>query len=558
MSPYGAKGEVVVGRRYQPSVAFFCMEYGLSPRFPIYSGGLGILAGDILKTARDLELPLLGVGILWRQGYTSQRLDGSGWPHDDFPHYTPDFCTDTGVRVQVAIRGETVTFQVWKTEAFENATLYLLDGGPPDGPHGWITGRLYNGHGPARIAQEMALGIGGVRALRALGESVQLYHFNEGHAVLAGTELIREKRERGLSFQAAWDATRDEVIFTTHTPVMAGNEAHSLDLLQEMGAFNGLSRHEMVTLGGDPFNMTVAGLRLSSFANGVSKMHGATARKMWEDVEGTAPILSITNGVHARTWQDPRIRKAFEEGQDLWEPHMQAKEELIGEIRRRTGRDFNPERLLIGFSRRAVPYKRPTLIFQQPDVIEPLLANQTIQLVFSGKAHPEDHSGKHLVQHLWQMSQRFPRSVAFLPDYDMELGALLTRGCDVWLNTPQRPLEASGTSGMKAALNGVLNLSVLDGWWPEAARHGVNGWQIGQGYEGPGQDQQDLLGLVEVLVDEVIPTYYDQPSRWREMMRNSIASAQSRFTSDRMLVEYLNLMYRPAAAIVERSPLFRT
>lgn len=534
------------------------MEYGLSSRFPIYSGGLGVLAGDILKTARDLDLPLVGIGILWRQGYTRQRLDEHGWPHDDFPHYTPDFCTDTGVRVEVAIRGETVPLKVWKTEAFENAPLYLLDAGAPDEPHGWITGRLYNGHGPARIAQEIVLGIGGVRALRALGEEVQLYHFNEGHAVLAGTELIREKRQRGLSFQAAWEATRDEVIFTTHTPVMAGNESHPLHLLQEMGAFNGLAWHEMVALGGDPFNMTVAGLRLSSFANGVSKMHGATARKMWEDVEGTAPILSITNGVHVRTWQDPRIRRAYEAGQDLWAPHMQAKRELIDEIRRRTGQTFNPERLLIGFSRRAVPYKRPTLIFQRPDVIEPLLEDQTIQLVFAGKAHPEDHAGKQLVQHLWRMSRRFPQAVAFLPDYDMDLGALLTRGCDVWLNTPQRPLEASGTSGMKAALNGVLNVSVLDGWWPEGVRHGVNGWQIGSGYEGPGQDEQDLVSLIEVLVDEVIPTFYENPTRWRQMMRESIRLADGRFTSDRMLAEYLNLMYRPAAAIVQRSPLFRT
>ncbi|BAS26624.1 alpha-glucan family phosphorylase [Limnochorda pilosa] len=538
-------------RRFRPYVAFFCMEYGLSHRFPVYSGGLGILAGDILKTARDLDLPLVGVGILWRQGYTRQVLDEHGWPHDEFPHYTPDFCDDTGVRVEVTIRGEPVSFQVWKTEAFGNNPLYLLDAGPPDGAHGWITGRLYNGHGPARIAQEMALGIGGVRALRALGEPVQLYHFNEGHAVLAATELIREKRERGLSFRAAWEATRDEVIFTTHTPVMAGNESHPLGLLEEMGAFNGLSREEMVALGGDPFTMPVAGLRVASYANGVSKMHGATARKMWEDVEGTAPILSITNGVHAGTWQDERIRRAFGEGRDLWEPHMQAKENLLAEVHRRTGHELNPERLLIGFARRAVPYKRPTLIFDRPDVTEPLLEQQTIQLVFSGKAHPEDDAGKHLVQAIWRMSQRFPRSVAFLPDYDMEIGALMTRGCDVWLNTPQRPLEASGTSGMKAALNGVLNLSVLDGWWPETVRHGVNGWQIDQGYEGPGQDHRDLLSLFQVLVDEVIPAYYEEPSRWRQMMRESVAACAGRFTSDRMLVEYLNLMYQPAAAVLQ-------
>lgn len=532
--------------KHQPRVAYFCMEYGLSADFPIYAGGLGILAGDILKTARDMELPMVGIGILWREGYSHQFVDDNGWPRDYPAFYEADFLQDTGVTVRVRIRGYNTPIKVWKVESFHNAPLYLLDTNVPGSDYGWITRRLYYGAGQDRVAQEMVLGIGGIRALRALGIPVDVYHFNEGHAVLAGIELIREKMQVGLSFDEALAATRKEVAFTTHTPVMAGNESHDHGLLTHMEAYNELSWQQMNRIGGDPFNMTVAGLRLSQIANGVSKLHGITARAMWSDYDDISPIIAITNGVHRGTWMHPEIRRAYERGLSLWPAHMQAKKELLDAIEQRQGVRLDPDTLLIGFARRAAPYKRAGLIFSHMDVIGPLLSSGRVQLVFAGKAHPGDEGGNHLISHIVDVSRRFPQAVVFLENYDMRLGQLLTAGCDVWLNNPQRPLEASGTSGMKAAMNGVLNLSVLDGWWPEACHHGVNGWQFGGGYEGPHQTKYDAASLYEVLLEEVIPAYYRNRLKWKQMMHASVETAYHRFSSERMLVEYFNMMYQPA------------
>ena len=291
---------------------------------------------------------------------------------------------------------------------------------------------------------------------------------------------------QGMAFHEAWGATREEVVFTTHTPVPAGNEYHDHGLLQYMGAYNGLNYEQMELLGGDPFGMTVAGLRLSMVANGVAKLHGITSRNMWSDIDDAAPIIAITNGVHQKTWQDEGIRKAAGSHLALWRAHMAAKRRLLKAIQERTGAQLDERKLLIGFARRAAAYKRSDLIFQRPDVIEPLLQSGQVQIVFAGKAHPDDRAGQSIISHLVQMAARFPNSVVFIPNYDMEIARLLVSGCDVWLNNPQRPLEASGTSGIKAAMNGVLNLSILDGWWPEGCWHGSTGWQIGGGYEGPG------------------------------------------------------------------------
>ena len=532
--------------KYQPRVAYFCMEYGLDEELPIYAGGLGILAGDILKSAHDLHVPLVGIGILWKEGYTSQFINEHGWPYDRPSSYALDLLEDTGVTVHVTIRGEQVPVRVWKVDCFHNAPLYLLDTAVPGSSYDWVTRRLYGGTSHDRVAQEIVLGIGGIRALEALGHTVDVYHFNEGHAALAGIELIRRRKAMGMTFHEALEATRREVVFTTHTPVMAGNEEHDLELLEYMGAFNGLSWHEMEQIGGDPFNMTVAGLRLAHMANGVSKLHGMTARSMWSDKEDRAPIVSITNGVHVNTWMYPKIRRAYEANQSLWEPHMQAKQELLTAITKRTGVRLNPKALLIGFARRAALYKRPGLIFQRMDVIGPLLESGRVQLVFSGKAHPQDEAAKRQVSKVAEITKEFPQSVVFLENYDMALGRLLTAGCDVWLNNPQRPLEASGTSGIKAALNGCLNLSVLDGWWVEACQHGVNGWQFGGGYEGPNQSKYDLASLYEVLLEEVLPTYYENPEQWRKMMVESIKSTYYRFSAQRMLIEYYNIMYQPS------------
>lgn len=527
-----------------PKVAYFCMEYGLNHEFPIYSGGLGILAGDHLKSAGDLKVPLVAVGILWRQGYTEQRIGPDGRPYDIFTDHSYDFLEDTGVKVNVTVRGNQVTCKVWKTEHFGNAPLYLLDTNLPENEEPWITDRLYSGSGDDRIAQEIVLGIGGIRALRALGILPDVYHFNEGHAVLAGIELIREKMTQGLDFKAAWEKTRQEIVFTTHTPVPAGNESHTLAALEYVGAFNGLTAEQMKAIGGNPFNMTVAGLRLSRLANAVAQLHGKTACKMWANVKDAAPIIAITNGVHPGTWQNPAIRQAFADGASLWEPHQKAKRLLIQEIEKQTGVKLHEDKLLIGFARRAAAYKRADLIFRNESIIKPLLEQGQIQLVFSGKAHPQDGIGKDLVARTVAMAKRYPKSVVFIENYNMRIGRLLTQGCDVWLNNPQRPLEACGTSGMKAAMNGVLNLSILDGWWPEGCEHGVNGWQIGNAYEGPGQDENDLKSLYQTLTKEVLPTYYGQKDMWERMMRASIKMSEY-FSSHRMVEEYYERLYRP-------------
>lgn len=532
-----------------PRVAYFCMEYGLHEEFKTYSGGLGILAGDHIKQAGEMNLPLVGIGILWRQGYTKQLIGEDGRPYDQFPDYRYDFLKDTGITVNVQIRGRQVVCKVWVVDKFGNAPLYLLDTNVPGNEEWWITDRLYGGSGDDRIAQEMVLGIGGVRALRALGIDVDVYHFNEGHAVFAGIELIRERMERGLSFEEAWEATRKEVVFTTHTPVPAGNESHHHGALSWAGAYNGLNYDQMVRIGGDPFGMTVAGLRLSRKANAVAKLHGETARRMWKDVYGASPITSITNGVHRATWQDQRIREAYEAGEDLWVPHMQAKKALIAAVLERTGVQLDPKALLIGFARRAAAYKRSDLIFRRPEVIEPLLESGKVQIIFSGKAHPQDEHGKQIVANMVAMARKYPNRVVFMENYDIEIGRLLVRGCDIWLNNPQRPLEASGTSGMKAAMNGVLNLSVLDGWWPEGCEHGENGWQIGDAFEGAGQDEHDLNCLYNVLMGEVIPTYYENRPKWLEMMRASIEMSVERFSAERMLSEYYAIMYPISRAL---------
>lgn len=526
-----------------PRVAYFCMEFALHEDLPIYAGGLGVLAGDYLKSAGDLGLPIVGIGILWRQGYTKQKIDRDGRPYDQYPEVSCSAVQDTGVRVKVNLKGREVTCRVSRVEAYRNAPLYLLDVNLPENGEPWLTDRLYGCAGDDRIAQEVILGVGGVRALRALGIAVDVYHFNEGHAVLAGLELIREKMIQGQNFGQAWQATRREVVFTTHTPVPAGNETHHLGALAYVGGSLDLQREQIVAIGGEPFNMTVAGLRLSRMTNAVSRLHAETSKIMWSGVSGAAPIVPVTNGVHPGTWQDPAIARAFTAGEDLWLPHQEAKRNLLALVHARTGRNLPADGLLIGFARRAAPYKRGDLLFRRPELVEPLFAAGRLQLILAGKAHPADGIGKEIIAKMVRAAQRYPKAVVFLEDYDLTLGKALTRGCDVWLNNPRRPLEASGTSGMKAAMNGVLNLSVLDGWWPEGCRHGQTGWQIGRGQtDSPDQDERDAADLYAVLSHEVLPAFEGEHSRWEWMMRNSIEMAQE-FSSHRMLADYCRLMY---------------
>ncbi|MFP3953800.1 MAG: alpha-glucan family phosphorylase [Candidatus Acetothermia bacterium] len=528
----------------RPSVAYFCMEYGLAEEMKIYAGGLGILAGDILKAARQYDYPIRGIGILWRQGYTKQTINEKGRPVDSYPRndYIYDYLEDTGIKVSVTIREEDVSCKVWKLDKYGNAPLYLLDTNLEENSNKWITGQLYGWFEEERIAQEIVLGIGGVKALRKLDFKPDIYHFNEGHAVLAGTELIREKIEAGLGFEDAYNKTREEIVFTTHTPVEQGNEEHGFRTMKYMKAFNGLSQSEMKRIGGEPFNMTATGLRLAKAANGVSQLHRETAREMWDHVDESPEIQGITNGIHRDTWVDPEISEA-DEKEEIWTRHMQLKRDLIDYVEDKSGVRLDEDKMIIGFARRAAPYKRADLIFSDEEKISPYLESGDIQIVFSGKAHPLDDTGKKIIRKLVEKTEEYPESVVFLEDYGIEIGRKLTRGSDVWLNNPRKPLEASGTSGMKAAMNGVLNVSILDGWWPEACEHGVNGWQFGDGYEGEDQDRHDREALYRVLLDEVVPTYYDERGKWKEMSKDSIESTYNEFSAESMLKSYYENMY---------------
>ena len=527
-----------------PRVAYFSMEYGLHEEFHSYAGGLGILAGDFMKSAGDLGLPVVGIGIRWAQGYTIQRIGPDGYPVDEWRDHHSDALEDTGARVRVRVGPREVECAVWRVTRYAIAPLYLLE--PVDARDRWITRRLYDTSPDRRIAQEMLLGIGGVRALRALRLPVDTYHFNEGHAVFAGIELIADRMEAGAEFEDAWRAVRRQIVFTTHTPVPAGNEVHPLEDLRRLGATCDLVASEMRAIGGDPFNMTVAGLRLARAANAVSQLHGETARAMWANVAGAAPITSITNGVHVGTWQDARIPPALATDEALLAAHRALKVDLLAAVEALTGVRLRADVLTIGFARRAATYKRPDLVLRDPDRLARLLRGRRVQLIFSGKAHPADDTGKAIIAQLVGTIRRWPESIVFLENYDMGLGRLLTRGCDVWLNSPRRPLEASGTSGMKAAMNGVLNFSVLDGWWPEGCEHGVTGWAIGNGADAtePEADRRDRDALFDILDRAVLPAYAD-PARWARMMRASIRMGAERFSAERMVREYFAALYAP-------------
>ena len=523
-----------------PLIAYFSMEYGLHEEFHSYAGGLGILAGDFMKSAGDLGLPVVGVGLRWAEGYTLQRIGPDGHPVDEWREDPGECLVDTGARVRVRVATREVECRIWRVARYGVAPLYLLE--PTDPRDRWITRRLYDTRPDCRIAQEMLLGIGGVRALRALRLPVTLHHFNEGHAVFAGIELITGRMEAGMDFEDAWRDARQRIVFTTHTPVPAGNEVHPLADLKRLGATCELVDREIHAIGGDPFNMTVAGLRLARLANGVAELHGATARAMWAHVEGAAPIVHVTNGVHAGTWQDPRIREALDSDEALWQARRQLKAELCAQVEARTGVRLDRSALTIGFARRAATYKRPDLLLRDPARLARLLKDRRVQVLFAGKAHPADQAGKAVVALLVETIRQWPDSVVFLENYDMALGRLLTRGADVWLNTPRRPLEASGTSGMKAAMNGVLNCSILDGWWPEGCEDGLTGWAIGDTREDGDQDGRDLEALYDTLEGKVLPTWADPP-RWARMMRASIRMGAERFSSDRMLRDYFARVY---------------
>ena len=605
-------------------VAYFSAEFGLHESLPIYSGGLGILAGDHIKAASDLGIPLVGVGLYYDQGYFRQRLDAEGRQQEEYyevdsrllPMAPATDAAGAAVTVTIDTRSGAIAARVWKLAVGRN-TLLLLDSDveanrPEDRE---LSARLYGGDHRIRIRQELLLGVGGVRALAALGISPGVLHLNEGHSAFAALELVRQGMMReGVTVDEAISRVSPRVVFTTHTPVPAGHDRFSPELIDEhlgpLGECLGIDPDRLLSLGrvntgdaSETFCMTVLALKLSARANAVSSLHGQVSRAMWTSLypgvaEARVPIGHITNGVHVPTWLAPQMHRVFDrhlgpnwpdragdpdcwdkidalDDGELWETHQTLKTGLIGFARRRavaaaerrgSSADtiaqlrtaLSLDALTIGFARRFATYKRANLILRDFEGVAKLVNDpqRPIQLVFSGKAHPLDGPGKEVLQEISRLMRdpRFAGKVLFVEDYDIDVGRYLVQGVDVWLNTPRRPLEASGTSGQKVVLNGGLNLSVLDGWWAEAY-DGLNGFAIGQGETHTSvdvHDQRDAEALAAVLCDQVIPLYYDRdrdglPRGWIARMKRAIRTLGWRFSAQRMVTDYVLKAYVPAA-----------
>ncbi|MBM4069063.1 MAG: glycosyltransferase family 1 protein [Planctomycetes bacterium] len=605
-------------------VAYFSAEFGLHESIPVYSGGLGLLAGDHLKSASDLGLPLIGVGLMYREGYFRQYLTVDGWqqeryPENDFfnlpliPETRPD---GSPVTISVPFPGREVKARIWRIQV-GRVPLYLLDTNiPQNSPDDrQITSRLYGGDHDMRIRQEMILGIGGIRALRALGKDPAVCHMNEGHSAFCGLERIRVMmEEHSLDFATAREAVMAGTCFTTHTPVPAGNDMFGPQLIEHYFAAYvpqlKLDMQDLMALGrqnpkdyNEPFCMTVLALKLSNISNGVSKLHGSVSRKMWKAIwpelpEAEIPITSITNGVHIRSWLAPEITQLFERylgiqweekptdhsiwrkidnipNAELWRTHERRRERLVAFARARLRSQLkrrgappaeiaradevlDPDALTISFARRFATYKRANLLFRNLDRLAAIINNKDrpVQIIFAGKAHPRDHGGKELITEIIHIARRpeFRRRIVFIEDYDINVARYLTQGVDVWLNNPRRPLEASGTSGMKAACNGALNLSILDGWWCEAYA-GDNGWAIGAGEEYTDlayQDEVESRAIYDMLEEEIVPTFYNRssdgsPRNWLKAMKRCLSTICPVFNTNRMVQEYLETSYAPSA-----------
>ncbi len=575
-------------------VAYFSTEYGLDESLPVYSGGLGILAGDHLKAASELGIPLVGVGLYYRRGYFRQRLDLDDRQIERYPRNDTTRLPLTLVPMSpiVELADENgnlvpVRLGVWRTQV-GRVSLYLLDTkveGNPDWARD-VTDTLYGGNRENRLRQEIVLGIGGVRVLRALGLAPTVFHMNEGHSALLQLERLRTLiEEDGLDAGDALERLRSSTVFTTHTPVAAGNEIFDPALVERnVGGIVtrcGLTWPQFAEFGkltpdDAGFGLTPFALRTSSYANGVSELHGAVSREMWHALwpdrsVDDVPITSITNGVHVRTWisdeledllghVEPDFERALDLPDDvIWSAHRASKQRMLAFVTRtRAAPELDPDVLTIGFARRFATYKRAGLLFSQPDRLARLLGgtdHRPVQILVAGKAHPADEDGKGVIRLVADFARdpaAFGR-VVFLPDYEMMLARRLVQGVDVWLNTPRRPMEASGTSGMKAALNGVLNCSILDGWWAEAYTPEV-GFAIGDHdvrATEEEQDHSDAEALFAVLEQQVVPAYYERgddglPTRWIAMMRHSIAELGTEFSTTRMVREYVERLYLPA------------
>jgi glycogen phosphorylase len=591
--------------------AFFCAEYAIHKSLPVYSGGLGVLAGDILKEASDMGLPLVAVGLMYRHGYFRQRIDASGWQHEYWVETDPErvpaalITNDDGepLRIEVPIGERTVVAQVWRVNV-GRVPLLLLDADRPENDltDRWITSRLYVGDAGVRLGQYALLGIGGVRALHALGIEPGVVHLNEGHAAMACLELARTAGDD-------FEAVRQRTVFTTHTPVPAGNDtypaAQMAETLAGIASQMGVDPDVLVRRGrthpdesAEPFGVTQFALRSSRIANGVSARHGEVAREMWQELwpdraVEDVPITHVTNGAHIPTWIGGPMRELLDRhlgdgwtdravdpstweplddipAAELWAARGAQRRELIDVVRERSVMDrlgrgdtadyvraavnaLDPGMLTIGFARRVATYKRLDLLLRDVDRALALLSDdeRPVQLILAGKAHPKDDDGKRLVQRLFEMKGHFAvgRRVVYLDDYDLALGAAMVRGCDIWVNVPRPPLEASGTSGIKSAMNGGLQLSVLDGWWPEAY-DGSNGWAISGevDHDHGAQDWRHADELYRLLTDEAVPTYYSRdseglPQVWLDMVRASLRTIGPKFGAGRMVRDYAEQIY---------------
>lgn len=555
-------------------VAYFSMEIAIEPEIPTYSGGLGVLAGDTIRSSADVGVPMVGVSLLHRKGYFRQRLDASGWQTEQPEQWScEEHLEEMPPRVAVKIEGRDVLIRAWKCEVKGSAgytvPVYLLDTDLPENSEEdrSLTHYLYGGDERYRICQELILGIGGVRMLKALGHrNIQRYHLNEGHASFLSLELLREKMSESGSTKLTDEhiqAVKRMCVFTTHTPVEAGHDKFPVPLARRViGEHPVFERQELFCHDGR-VNMTFLALNLSHYVNGVAKRHGELSQEMFHAYR----VDSITNGVHAGTWVSPPFQELFDKyipgwrgdnfslryalgipRRDVWDAHITAKRALLDYISEKTGIDMEPNVLTIGFARRATAYKRLDLIFQGIDRLRKICPRTGIlQIVIAGKAHPRDTAGKELIKRIFEAKQTLRNNIkiAYLENYNMEIGKLMSAGVDIWLNTPQPPLEASGTSGMKSALNGVPSFSVLDGWWIEGWIEGVTGWAIGDDHRksAPASTEEDAESLYHKLERVIIPTFYQERQKFIEMMLHCIALNGSFFNTQRMIQQYVLKAY---------------
>jgi len=557
-------------------IAYFSMEIGFEARMPTYSGGLGVLAGDTIRAAADLRVPLVAVTLLYRKGYFRQRLETDGWQREEPVEWVPeDFLAEMPQRISVTIEGQTTQLRSWKYKV-KGASgfivpVYFLDADLPENSD-WartLTHCLYGGDAHYRLCQELILGIGGVRMLRGLGyDNIGRFHMNEGHASLLTLELLDEEAKKaGREAITADDVklVREMCVFTTHTPVPAGHDQFPRDLAcRVVGPRDDFFSLKEVSADGTVLNMTYLALNLSRYINGVAKKHAEVSRLMFA---GYA-IDAITNGIHPATWVSEPFQELFDRfipgwredsfslryalvipKQEFWQAHVRAKRQLIDHVNSETGIGMDPEVMTIGFARRASTYKRGDLLFQDLGRLRRIASEKGgLQVVYAGKAHPRDQGGKELIKRIFQARESLKQEIriAYIEDYDMELGKRVTSGVDLWLNTPEPPQEASGTSGMKAAVNGVPSLSVLDGWWIEGHIEGLTGWSIGENGAregGAGDRSKDAVSLYDKLEKVILPLFYCDRDSFIDVMRFSIALNGSFFNTQRMMHEYVLKAY---------------